>query len=222
MKPATRIAGVAVCAVALAGMAGAQSRNRQAPRGKPGEFDYYVLSLSWSPEHCAGPAGKGDTQQCGEGKRFGFVVHGLWPQYERGYPQDCAAGPRVSPDIVKRMLAIMPSERLIQHEWSKHGTCSGMNQADYFQTIEEVFRGLTVPDDYKAPVKQVYVNPNTIRKKFVSANPGFSGQTVRIDCGGRHLSEVRVCLTKDLKPRPCSSEVSDTCRGNEIIMQPVR
>jgi ribonuclease T2 len=212
------IVGAAIVALAL----GAQSKRSKRPQGKPGVFDYYVLSLSWSPQHCAGSSGARDSQQCGEGKRFGFVVHGLWPQYERGFPDSCAAGSQVAPGIVTRLLPLMPSGRLIQHEWDKHGTCSGLSQASYFETIAKTFAGLKVPDDYKTPIRQVMVKPDTIRRKFVAANPGFSDQSVKVLCGGRFLSEVRVCLTKDLKPRPCSSGVRDSCGTGEIIMQPIR
>ena len=149
------IVGAAVVVLAL----GAQSKRSNRPQGKPGVFDYYVLSLSWSPQHCAGPSGTRDSQQCGEGKRFGFVVHGLWPQYERGFPDSCAAGSQVAPSIVTRLLPLMPSGRLIQHEWDKHGTCSGLSQASYFETIEKTFARLKVPDDYKTPLKQVMVKP---------------------------------------------------------------
>jgi ribonuclease T2 len=212
------IVGAAVVVLAF----GAQSKRSNRPQGKPGVFDYYVLSLSWSPQHCADPGGKRDIEQCGNGKRYGFVVHGLWPQYERGFPDSCAAGSQVAPGIVTRLLPLMPSSRLIQHEWDKHGTCSGLSQVGYFETIEKTFAGLRVPDDFKTPLKQVMVKPDTIRNKFVAANPGFSAQSVKVLCGGRFLSEVRVCLTKDLKPRPCSTGVRDSCRADEIIMRPVR
>lgn len=202
--------------------AGAQSQKRSEARGKPGEFDYYVLTLSWSPGYCASPAGARDTFQCAQGKRFAFVVHGLWPQYERGYPQYCAAGSKVSDEIVRQMLPSMPSARLIQHEWDRHGVCSGLSQSEYFKTIERAFSGVKVPDEYKAPIKQINVSTEAIRRKFVAANPGMSENAINLTCGGRFLSEVRVCLTKDLKLRPCSSEVRDTCRVASIIMQPVR
>jgi ribonuclease T2 len=215
------IAVTALCALALAGLLTAQSRKNQS-RGEPGVFDYYVLSLSWSPQHCAGPSGGRDTQQCADGKQFGFVVHGLWPQYERGYPDNCGEGSRMDPAITRRLLPLMPSDRLIQHEWEKHGVCSGLTQVEYFKKIEKAFGSLKMPADFKAPIKQVYINPNVIRQKFVASNSGLSEKSVKVLCGGRYLSEVFICMTKDLKPRPCSASVRDTCRMDEIIMQPVR
>src|SRR5262249_40589503 len=58
----------------------------------PGQFDYYVLSLSWSPSFCETATGNARRQQCGT-RPFSFVVHGLWPQYERGFPESCLAPP---------------------------------------------------------------------------------------------------------------------------------
>jgi ribonuclease T2 len=110
-----------------------------------------VLSLSWSPEFCAGPAGARDAAQCGEGRQYAFVVHGLWPQYERRFPEACAAPSPVDSAIVDRMLPLMPTTRLIQHEWDQHGTCSGLAQPAYFDTIRNVRAGVKIPGEYTAP-----------------------------------------------------------------------
>src|ERR1700690_2244045 len=98
-----------MCLLFLTAIAAARSRSRHREPGTPGVFDYYVLSLSWSPEFCAGPAGARDAAQCGEGRQYAFVVHGLWPQYERGFPESCAPSSPVSSNIVERMLPLMPS-----------------------------------------------------------------------------------------------------------------
>lgn len=202
----------------------ARSRRRANPgSGEAGKFDYYVLSLSWSPEYCAGRTSGGDDQQCGGARRFGFVVHGLWPQYERGgYPESCPPLSRVPPSIVKSMLPLMPSPQLIEHEWETHGTCSGLDVNAYFQTIQKAFATVKVPDDFKAPIQQIEIAPAAVNSKFISANPSFPPDSVKVQCRARYLSEVRVCLTKDLKPRPCARDVRDTCRGDSIIMRPLR
>src|SRR5690242_5822167 len=119
------LCGLAVVLMRTAGLTAARKRNR--PQGEPGKFDYYLLSLSWSPQHCSTPAGSNDSMQCGEGRQFGFIVHGLWPQYERGFPSECADAGPVRSGIVKQMLRLMPAEKLIQHEWATHGTCSGLD-----------------------------------------------------------------------------------------------
>jgi ribonuclease T2 len=212
---------VLIAAVALPG-SGARSRQRNRGSGRPGAFDYYVLSLSWSPEHCAGPAGARDTAQCADGRGYGFVVHGLWPQYERGFPESCAAPFPVASATLQRMLPLMPSPQLIQHEWETHGTCSGLDQAAYFNAIQSARGGLKVPADYSAPLGEIHVSPAYVKRKFVAANPGFGEDSFRVLCGGRFLSEVRVCLSKELKPRPCGADVRDTCRVDPVIMRRVR
>jgi ribonuclease T2 len=188
----------------------------------PGVFDYYLLALSWSPEYCAGPSGGRDPVQCGEGRRFGFIVHGLWPQFERGYPADCQSTAPVPDSLVQAMLPLMPSPRLIQHEWRKHGTCSGMDVQGYFRFVQKAFASVRMPDDFRGPIRNIEVAPSTIRSKFASANPAFPANAFRIQCSGRYLSEVRVCLSKDLKPRPCSRDVRDTCRAETVVMRPLR
>lgn len=224
MTAMRRIAPAALAlTLALAALlANSRSRKQEGPGDTPGVFDYYVLSLSWSPQYCSGPGGARDSAQCGEGRCFGFIVHGLWPQFERGYPSDCAGSRTVKPAIFDRMLPLMPSERLIQHEWATHGTCSGLEQGAYFDLIRKAHSIVRIPPDYRSPIRQITVTPDSIRAKFAAANAGMPSGSIRVLCGGRFLSEVRVCLTKDLKLRSCSADVRDTCRAPEILMQPVR
>lgn len=120
------------------------------------------------------------------------------------------------------MLPLMPSPRLIQHEWEAHGTCSGLDVNAYFQQIQRAFGAVRIPDDFKSPVKQIEVAPTDIKRKFAAANASFPAEAFRVQCGSRYLSEVRVCLTKDLKGRACSADVRDTCRDSTIVMRPLR
>lgn len=213
----------AILLLSVAGDAGARSRKPREPAAnQAGAFDFYLLSLSWSPEYCAGPGGSRDSQQCGGSRRFGFVVHGLWPQYERGFPQNCGAAQPVPSSIVTSMLPLMPSPRLIQHEWDAHGTCSGLDVKAYFQKIVQAFAQVQIPTDFKSPAKQVEVAPADIKSKFAKANPSFPAEAFKIQCSGRYLSEVRACLTRDLKGRACSSDVRDNCRDTTVIMRPLR
>src|ERR1700709_2867457 len=92
---------LALLAIAGIGAASAQDRRQNAP----GEFDFYVLSLSWSPSFCEaaserGRSGRSQDAQCG-GRPFSFVVHGLWPPYERGFPDYCQRpAPRLDTHII--------------------------------------------------------------------------------------------------------------------------
>ena len=191
-------------------------------RDQAGQFDYYILSLSWSPEYCAGAPRNGDLRQCGREKQYGFVVHGLWPQHQRGYPQFCRNKSRIDNTLIKQLLPIMPSEQLIRHEWKKHGTCSGLSADQYFEKVEDSYALVTIPPPYKNPVDAVSVAPRQLKKDFIAANRNFTEQNFALLCKGRFLSEVRVCLDKDLKPRPCGSDIRDACRAEKVILRPVR
>lgn len=122
------------------------------------------------------------------------------------------------------MLDIMPSPRLVRHEWEKHGTCSGKRAADYFATVRAAYERVKIPRAMVNPRQARRVAPTQLRAEFVEANPGLDPRAVTVQCGGgRFLSEVRVCLGKDLKARACSADVErQQCRASEVIVQPVR
>ena len=129
-------------------MASAQDRRQNAP----GEFDFYVLSLSWSPSFCEAAAERGNSGrsqvQCG-GRPYSFVVHGLWPQYERGFPEYCQRpSPRLDRNIMTSMLDLMPAPGLIFNEWDKHGTCSGLGARAYFETIRKARAAVKIPEEF--------------------------------------------------------------------------
>lgn len=203
------------------GGGGAAAAAGSASTGK--KFDFYVLSLSWSPEYCAsrGNSRPGDIQ-CAEERPYDFVLHGLWPQYEQGWPQDCSTEPIARP-VVDGMLDIMPSPGLIRHEWTKHGTCSGLDPAGYFGEARKAFQAVRIPEPYKRPQRQVVSNVQELKKRFVQANPRLKEDGVAAVCSGRFLQEVRVCLTTDFQPRACSKDVlRSQCRVDEVILRPVR
>lgn len=205
--------------VALAAFA--QPRRNQS-RGEPGQFDYYVLSLSWSPQYCSTPAGERDNLQCASGRRFGFVAHGLWPQFERGWPQFCSVDSQPSQAEVKSMLDIMPSPRLVRHEWSKHGTCSGLDATRYLALVRKAYQAIKTPPEFAGPQQQVQVRPVQLKKRFVEVNSLAGDSSLAVLCTGRFLAEVRVCFDKNLKSRACGAGVRDQCRAPETILQPVR
>ena len=158
------------------GGGGSRRHRRRGPRGsqasrdsggaEAGKFDFYVMSLSWSPGFCATAAGRNDPLQCGPGSRFAFVLHGLWPQYERGgWPQNCSTE-AADESLVNSMLTIMPSPRLVAHEWQKHGTCSGLSPKDYFEEATEAFNSVKIPARYQAPRQQITVSPDQLRREL--------------------------------------------------------
>lgn len=178
--------------------------------------------MSWAPDFCAQPNTPKNDRECGAGRHVGFVVHGLWPQSEAGRsPERCAPARPVARDIVNRMLTYMPSEGLIQHEWSSHGTCSGLSPERYFDNVRRAFEEVQVPPVYKALNRRIEVSPEDIDSKFAGANPSFPTAAFRVSCHSNELQEVRVCFTKDLRPRPCSDSAGE-CRVRNITMRQVQ
>jgi ribonuclease T2 len=187
----------------------------------PGQFDYYLLTLSWAPEFCSTQAGRGSASECGPSHHFGFVVHGLWPENEDGsYPQHCASASPVSQDIVRQMMPIMPASSLIQHEWSTHGTCSGLDSQTYFGDIQKAFSQLQIPAEYRAPSRPVGTSPAQIEQKFAAAN-NAPATSFRVSCSGPEFVALEVCLTKDLKYRQCGSDVRE-CRAPQTTLLPTK
>lgn len=188
-------------------------------------FDFYVLAMSWSPQHCASRGNNSRNRndiQCAGEREYDFVLHGLWPQYEKGWPQDCSTE-QVPRSTVDRMLDIMPSPSLVRHEWSKHGTCSGLPAGEYFAKARQAFEKMRIPQQYQRPRLEVVSRPKELKRRFVEANPSFPENSLAVVCSGRFLQEVRACLTTDFQPRACSAEVlRNQCRTDEIILRPVR
>ena len=204
-----------------AGTAAAQDRRQNAP----GEFDFYVLSLSWSPSFCEAASERGNSGrsqiQCG--RPFSFVVHGLWPQYERGFPEYCERpSPRLDRNIMSSMLDLMPAPGLIFNEWDKHGTCSGLGARAYFENIRKARAAVKIPEEFLQLSESKSISPDAIEAAFIKVNPGLSASAISVTCTSRRLSEVRVCMSKDLQFRACEEIDRRACRRNEVVMPPVR
>ncbi len=199
-------------------------------QNEPGRFDFYVLALSWSPSYCEASAERAPNraqdraldQQCG-GRPFSFVVHGLWPQYEQGFPSFCQVpAPRLDRTIVGRMLDLMPSPRLIFHEWDRHGTCSGLSAHAYFETVRKARAVVKIPPDYLVLDKPITVTPDDVAEAFVKVNPGLSRASMAVACDIKRLNEVRICLGKDFSFRDCAEVTRRSCRRDRIAMPAVR
>ncbi len=191
-----------------------------------GKFDYYALTLSWSPNYCAAK-GNGDPQQCGNGKQLGFVLHGLWPQYNRGYPQSCTTE-AFNPHMIKQFPNLYPSKQLYTHEWEKHGTCSGLTQPQYHQLAKTLKNGVTIPDRYQHPSQPFRVTLAEFKQDFVQANPSFTENNIAPSCSGsgRFFQEVQVGYAKDGKPVALSPDVlrrsQKSCGQPNFLIRSVR
>jgi ribonuclease T2 len=192
--------------------------------GEPGRFDYYAVALSWSPAFCAT---HDDPGQCAPGRQAGFVMHGLWPQYEQGYPQECSTE-RLQPRDREKYASLYPSPKMINHEWIKHGTCSGLNPAAYFEMSARLRDQLAIPAPYQRPAAPVRTSYGELVQAFRSANPRMAEHAVLPFCGagGRFLNEIHVCYDKRGASTSCgASEIrrsGNTCRKGTFVLQSVR
>jgi ribonuclease T2 len=227
-----RIVKIALAALALAvGAGGAALAQRSQSRGEAGEFDYYVLALSWSPTHCIEVGDARRDPQCDRknGRPYAFVLHGLWPQYERGWPQECRTADRgwVPGPVADRMLDIMPSKRLAFYQYRKHGTCSGLGVDGYFKMARQLYEKVKVPPRYAGIVdERTTVGVGELIDDFLQANPGLKPDMVSVQCGGagHRLKEVRFCFTKSGEFRSCgrNEDQRRLCSAERMYVPPVR
>lgn len=210
---------LAMAATTMSASAGHRHRLSDAP---PGEFDYYLLSLSWSPAFCLQSPG---AAECNGPRRFGFIVHGLWPQNEHGWPEYCA-GSQLPDDVAQGISDLMPARGLVYHEWSAHGTCSGLEPADFFALVRRAYESVAIPAPFARPGGAIEQSPSAITAAFFQTNPGLPPDSIVPTCsrqGAPRLREVHVCFSRDLTPRACSADaLREACRASSVIVPPIR
>lgn len=189
--------------------------------GVAGTFDYYVLALSWSPSWCATEGQGRDEAQCDPGRKAGFVIHGLWPQYERGWPDYCDTAERdPSRRDSQAMADVMGSGRLAWYQWQKHGRCSGLSARGYYQTIRAAGQAVQVPALFRMLPRDVTLPTAVIEDAFLQANPGLRRDGITVTCAGGRIDEVRICLTRDLRPRDCAPDSRRDCTRPMLMEAP--
>lgn len=191
----------------------------------PGAFDFYVLALSWSPSFCEAQGERSArSMQCAGDRPFSFVVHGLWPQFNRGFPEYCEV-PATPLDrrVVNGMLDIMPAPGLVRYQWEKHGTCAGLRSpAAYFERVRQARAKIRIPAEFEGVEVLRTVTPDEIEEAFTRANPGLGRDMIAVQCDDRRLREVRVCLSKDLNFTACAEVDRRACRRERLVIPPVR
>ena len=208
-----------------------EAYERQERTYEPGVFDYYVLALSWSPTYCAGITDGRFDPQCHsrDGRRYAFVLHGLWPQFEQRWPQFCKSPDNgyVPEPVAQKMLDIMPSKRLIFHEYRKHGTCSGLGVDGYFDLSRRLFESLKIPPRYIGLTdERLFVSPDELKREFIALNPKLAPDVMVVECGGpgNRLKEVRLCFNKAGGYRACgrNEDQQRLCSAERMYVPPVR
>lgn len=187
-------------------------------------FDFYVMTLSWSPGFCDLGSDDKSPQQCATGARNGFVVHGLWPDNRYGpNPEECNSDEDASPAALAAARGLYPTEGLARYEYRKHGSCTGLDAGDYFAAVHYVRDQLAIPAMLKSPREWQRLSPQAIEQAFIAANANLGPENMAVTCARGQLVDVRICLTKDLKAfAACPKVAGHTCRGASVAVAPVR
>jgi ribonuclease T2 len=226
-----QLAGILKVAAAAVALALGANGAAFAQRSEGGAFDYYVLALSWSPTYCADAGDERNDPQCAprSERPYAFVLHGLWPQYERGSPRDCRSADRgwVPGPVANRMLDIMPSKQLIFSQYRRHGTCSGLGVDGYFDLARKLFEKVKIPSRFERVTdERLTVGVGELAAEFLAANPGLKPDMLAVQCGGtgNRLREVRICFSKTGEFRTCgrNEDQRRLCSAERMYVPPVR
>ncbi len=189
-----------------------------------GDFDFYVLTLSWSPGFCDSGGARKSSDQCAPGAGEGFVVHGLWPDNaSRDDPQDCGSAGYVSGEALAQTRGVYPNEGLARYEYAKHGTCSGLSPENYFAAVKFIRDQFAIPDMLRAPHEAIRASPAEIENAFIAANANLTPANMAVTCGRGELIDVRFCVSKRLNAFVNCTKVSGhSCHSQSITVAPLR
>lgn len=194
-----------------------------AAQNQSGEFDYYVMSLSWSANWCALTGDARNSPQCDDEADFGWILHGLWPQHEQGYPADCATSERPpSRSDTAAMADIMGTAGLAWHQWRKHGVCSGLSSEDYFALSRRAYGSIARPEILRKLDRSITLPASLIEEAFLEENDALEPDQITITCKSGYIQEARICLTRDLDLRDCGRDVVRDCTLPNAQFDPVR
>ena len=206
----------AVLSACFSGVAGAEGE-------RAGAFDYYVLALSWTPSWCAIEGDARGSEQCEAGQGFGFTLHGLWPQYEAGWPSYCPTVERApSRAMTRDQAGVFGASGLAWHQWNKHGTCTGLSAEEYYRLSQVAYGRVSRPEILRRLEREVRVPAAVIEEAFLEANPDLEADMLTVTCRDGRIQEVRVCLTRELEPRICAPDVRRDCGMEDAVFAPMR
>ena len=190
--------------------------------GVAGDFDYYILALSWQPAWCRVTGDERDAPECETSSGRDFVVHGLWPQYERGWPDHCATDERDPSRRETQAMDDLMAPGLALYQWRKHGRCSGLPAAGYYATLREAAEAIDIPAPFDDLPRDITLPPAVVEEAFIEANPDLAPDGITVTCKADALAEVRICLTRDLAPRACAPDARQDCRRPQVLIERIR
>ena len=185
---------------------------RQLPIGS------YTLAISWAPQYCREHGRDAAARfQCGGGNRFGFTLHGLWPDgVGKQWPQYCKATPLLSRSVIRRNICATPSAQLLQHEWAKHGTCmAGYRPDRYFARSTGLYARLRYPD--MDALSRAPLTAGGLAQAVAKANPGLDADMMRVTADRQGwLDEIWLCLDTAFRYRRCPAHQGGVAPASAI------
>jgi ribonuclease T2 len=190
---------------------------------RAGQFDHYILALTWMPAFCAFDGDERGDPRCAAGRRAGWMVHGLWPQHQGGtWPEYCQTAQRnPSRTETTAQADLFGTSGAAWHQWNKHGRCTGLSAAGYYALTRQAMAGLSLPALFARVDRPLRVAPDVIEAAFIEANPELDPAMLVTTCRRDTLVELRLCLSRDLEPRACDDEVR-SCRLRAADLLPLR
>jgi ribonuclease T2 len=203
----------------LLGAAAAQAEGEAA-----GDFDYFVMALSWSSAWCALEGDARDDPQCDAGRGLSFTLHGLWPQDEpSGWPSYCQTVERDPSRAESEAMAdIMGGSGLAWYQWKKHGRCAGFSAPDYYAMMRRAYASVTIPPVFSRIDRDLTIDALIVEEAFLESNPQLVRDQVTVTCKSGLIQEVRICLTPELEPRRCGADVIRDCTLTNAVLEAVR
>ena len=211
-----------ITAAARAAILAVAAGAAQADGERAGDFDYYVLALSWTPSWCAIEGDARDAERC-DARGLGWSLHGLWPQYEDGWPSDCRTTARApSRQDTAAQADLFGSGGAAWHQWRKHGTCSGLSARDFYALARLAYDRVERPAVLRQLDEAVRLPASVVEDAFLEADPALEPDGVTVTCRDRRVYEVRICLTRDLDPRACGRDARRDCGASDALLSPIR
>ena len=179
-----------------------------------------------SPAVAKGELAEGDARrspQCAQASGYGWILHGLWPQFNRGYPSFCRTIERApSRGMTAAMADIMGTPGLAWHQWKKHGSCTGMSASAYYAISREAYGRINRPVVFRKLDRSVKLPASVVQDAFLKANPGLEPDSITITCRDGHIQEARICMSRDLEFVPCGRDVVRDCAMDDALFTPLR